>query len=159
MPEEKKERGLHELFEIGVLLKGINAVLELLFGSLLLFVDVQAIVEALIQNEIIEDPNDFLATHLHSIAGHITPGAEVFSGLYLIAHGVIKIVLVYGLLKNKIWAYPASLTVLALFVAYQGITWVRTHSIALLLLTIFDLSLIALIYHEYRARVRKAGIQ
>ncbi len=152
MTTDKQGRGLHRLFKVGVLLKGINAVVELLLGALLLFVDVGAIVQTFVADELIDDPTDFLATHLRLFAGHLTPGAEVYSGLYLISHGMIKIVLVWGLLRDRMWAYPASLAVLALFVAYQTITYVHTYSIPLLLLTIFDLSLMWLIYREYRSK-------
>lgn len=159
MNTAKKERGLHQLFEVGVLLKGVNAVLELVLGLVLLFFDVSAIVQTLAQNELVEDPNDFLATHLNAFVGHLAPGAELYSALYLLSHGLIKVVLVWGLLRDKLWAYPASLAVLALFVVYQSITFLHTHSIALLLLTIFDLSLIWLIWHEYRRHAKKLGLQ
>jgi uncharacterized membrane protein len=145
-----RERRIHEAFEIGIILKGLNALIELTLGLLFLFVDVRGIVETLIQNELVEDPNDFLANHLLPIANHLPPNAELYSALYLLSHGLIKIVLVWSLLKNKVWAYPASLAVLGLFVAYQSIKFLGNHSIALALLTIFDLVLIWLIYHEYR---------
>jgi uncharacterized membrane protein len=151
---KKIERGLHDFFEIGVVLKAINAVAELVLGALLLFVNVGAIVESLAANELVEDPDNFLGRHLHMLAGTLSPHAQFVSALYLISHGLIKAVLVYGLLRDKLWAYPASLAVLSLFVAYQVITYLRTYSIALLLLTLFDLVLMWLIYHEYRHHAR-----
>ncbi len=152
---EKLERGLHDFFEIGVILKAANAAAELVLGFLLLFVNVSAIVQSLAANELVEDPGNFLARHLNMLAGTLSPQAQFVSALYLISHGIIKAVLVYGLLRDKLWAYPASLAVLSLFVAYQVITYTRIHSIALLLLTLFDLVLIWLIYHEYRHHARK----
>lgn len=154
MTVAREERGLHRLFEVGVLLKGINAILELLFGGLLLFVNVGGIVKQLAANELVEDPDSFLAHHFSSFAGALSPHAQFLSALYLLSHGIIKVVLVWGLLRDKLWAYPASLAVLALFVAYQSITFVRTHSIGMLLLTVFDLTLMWLIYHEYRRHAR-----
>ncbi len=152
--ENTIERRIYQLFEVGVFLKGLNALLEIVLGVLLFFVDVRGLVSAFVENELVEDPNDFLATHLQPLAAHISPGGETFAALYLLSHGLVKIVLVWGLLRNKVWAYPASLAVLALFVLYQVIKWLGTHSIALLLLTLFDLVLIWLIWHEYR-RIQK----
>ena len=149
-----KGKGLHDLFEIGVVLKGVNAAVELLLGFLLLFVDVRGIIETLAQNELVEDPTDFLATHLQAEVSKLPPGAELYSALYLLSHGAVKAVLGWGLLKKKLWAYPASIVVLLLFIAYQVIKYLETHSIALMLLTLFDAALVYLIYHEYRAMQR-----
>jgi len=147
---DRIETWLHWSFEIGVVLKAISAGLELLFGLLLLFIDIRAIVQPFIDNELIDDPNDFLATHLQSAVANLSPGAELYSALYLLSHGIVKAALVGGLLRKKLWAYPASMVVLWLFIAYQTIKWIQTHSVALLLLTLFDLLLVYLIWHEYQ---------
>lgn len=144
-----KREGLHDLFEIGVILKGLNAALELVSGLLLLFVDVRGIIDVLIQNELVEDPTDFLATHLKAAVAKLPPGAEFYSALYLISHAIVKAVLVWGLLRKKLWAYPASIAILFLFIAYQSIKYLETRSIALLALTVFDAALMYLIWHEY----------
>ena len=145
-----KGKGLHELFEIGVLLKGANAILEIGIGVALLFVNVGDILRTLIEDQLVEDPDSFLARQLMRFASHFSPHAQFFAALYLLSHGAVKTVLVVGLLKRKIWAYPASLAVLGLFILYQTIKLIQTHSIALLLLNIFDISLVYLIWREYR---------
>ena len=58
--------------------------------------------------------------------------------------------LVIGLLKNKLWAYPASLIALGLFVLYQLYRFSYTHGAGLIVLTVFDLLVMSLIWHEYR---------
>ncbi len=156
--QQKREANIYRVFEVGVVLKGANALLEIALGFALFFFNIGDIVQTLVQNELVEDPNDFLAAHLLPLAEKITPQAEFYSALYLLSHGLIKIVLVVGLLRRKVWAYPASLAVLMLFVVYQSLTFLRTHSIPLLLLTIFDLALIWLIYHEYR-RMQSSGLK
>ncbi len=146
------EKQLHRLFEIGILLKGANAALEILLGFVFLFVNVGDIIQTLIENQLIDDPNDFIALHAQPFAEKITPGAEYYAALYLLSHGVVKIFLVGGLLRDKRWAYPASLAVLALFITYQSIKFLQTYSVGLALLTIFDIGLVWLIWHEYRRR-------
>lgn len=156
MEQEKKERGLHQLFEVGIILKGLNALIESVLGFALLFVNVGDIVRTLAENELLDDPNDFFATHaLQFASGHLSPQSQYFAALYLLSHGLIKVVLMYGLLRNRLWAFPASLAVLALFIAYQSIKWLQTHSILLLLLTIFDLVVIWLIWNEYQRVLKK----
>jgi uncharacterized membrane protein len=65
------ERRVRQIFEISVLLKGAHALIECIGGLVLTFVSTSAItnlVNALSQEELIEDPNDFVATHLLSLA-------------------------------------------------------------------------------------------
>lgn len=51
------------------------------------------------------------------------------------------------------WAYPALIAVLALFMFYQAVRFIETYSIAMFLLSVFDAALVWLIWHEYH-RVR-----
>lgn len=145
-----ERRSIHELFEIGIILKGLNALLEFGLGVVFLFVNVSAVIQTLVQTELVEDPNDFLANQLQLLANNISPGAQLYSALYLISHGIIKGVLVFGLLRGYLWAYPASLAVLALFVLYQLIQIIAAHSVPLVALTLFDLAVMWLIWKEYQ---------
>lgn len=152
MPQtDKREFRIHELFEVGIILKGLNALAQIILGALLLiFPNVAEIVQAFVTNELVEDPSDFFVTHLQGLTTGLSPQTQLFAALYLLSHGLIKIVLVAGLLRNKLWAYPASLAVLTLFIVYQVIKFLENHSIMLALLTLFDLAVMWLIWHEYR---------
>ena len=147
------EHRIHELFQFSVLLKGAHAVLECVSGLALALVSNASIVNAitwLTQDEIIQDPNDFVATHLLRMAQDFSVTTKNFYVFYLLSHGIVKLFLVAALLKNKFWAYPASLIVLGLFIAYQVYRFSYTHSIGLVLLTVFDLFVMFLIWHEYQ---------
>ena len=151
LQENKLERRIYQLFEVGVALKGLNALLQIVLGIGLLFTSrFSDVLIALVQNELIEDPGDFFATHLEKLTPYLTPHFQLYGALYLLSHGLVKVVLVWGLLKNKLWAYPASLAVLTLFILYQVIKIVQNHSIALTLLTLFDIAVLWLIWHEYQ---------
>ena len=106
-------------------------------------------VNAITQDELIEDPNDFVATHLLAMAHGLSVQTKSFYAFYLLSHGVIKLLLVVGLLRNKYWSYPASLIVLGLFVVYQLYRFSYTQGFGLILLTIFDVIVMILIWHEY----------
>ena len=152
--KELGEKGIYDAFLISVIAKGVFAALETFLGVLLLFTGsvVQFVLE-LVQNELIEDPTDFFATHFKSLLNP-SHDAQVFGGLYLLSHGVVKLFLVAGLLRKKLWAYPASLVVFALFIVYQLMRWLDTHSVWLLVLTAIDAIVMWLIWHEYRRMMR-----
>jgi uncharacterized membrane protein len=156
---EKTERGIHDVYIVTVVGKGIVALLEVILGIMFLFTNsITQLIIDLINNEIIEDPSDFFAGHLQSLL-HPTPQAQVFAGFYLLSHGVVKVFLVAALLRKKVWAYPASIAVFSLFIMYQLFRYFfKTHSGWLLVITVLDIVAIWLIYHEYKSTLRRATI-
>jgi uncharacterized membrane protein len=153
MNETPQEKTIDELFRISVFLKGVHSIIEIVGGILLLVIPVDVITDSLAwlsQGEFLESPHDIVANYLMHLSAQLSISTTLFAGLYLLSHGLIKIVLVFGLLKNKLWAYPWSIVVLGLFIAYQVYRYTFTHSIALVLLTIFDLFVMWLVWKEYR---------
>ncbi|MBI2717177.1 MAG: DUF2127 domain-containing protein [Rhizobiales bacterium] len=147
------ERTIHRAFEISVLLKGANAVIESAGGILLYLVstaDIATLVRWATLDELAEDPNDFISSHLQQLAQGFSVGSKNFYAFYLLSHGLVKLALVVGLLRGKLWSYPATLVVLALFVAYQFYRYSYTQSLGLIALTILDIVVMALVWHEYR---------
>lgn len=147
------EHRIHQIFEVSILLKGANAVLECVGGVALALISTHTIVSWITwitQDEFTQDPNDFVATHLLNMAQSFSVSTKNFYVFYLLSHGIVKLLLVAGLLRNKFWAYPASLVVLGVFIAYQVYRYTFTHSIGLVLLTVFDLFVMYLIWHEYQ---------
>jgi len=146
------EQRIHYIFEVSVLLKGAHALIECLGGLALAFASTASIAELvnrLTQEELIEDPNDFVATHLLRMAQGFSVSSKNFYAFYLLTHGIVKLALVAGLLKNKLWAYPSSMVVLGIFIIYQIYRFLYTQSVGLVVLTVFDLIVMALIWHEY----------
>ena len=147
------EHRIHQIFEVGVWLKGIHALIECLSGAVLYVVTTDAIVSwvnFLTREELSNDPNDFIAGHLWQMASQFSVASKQFYALYLLSHGLIKLLLVVGLLRNKLWSYPASLAALGAFMAYQLYRYSYTHSAGLLVLTVFDVIVVVLIWHEWR---------
>jgi uncharacterized membrane protein len=79
----------------------------------------------------------------------------MFGAVYLLAHGVVKVVLVTALLLNKLWAYPWMIVVLLLFIAYQLYRIVLNPTAGLIGLTIFDIVIVALTWREYHEQRRR----
>lgn len=102
------------------------------------------------RQELSEDPQDWVATTLLHWAQGFSIATQHFYAIYLLSHGLVKLILVAGLLRGARWAYPTSLVVMALFVLYQLYRFSFTHDVGLILLTAFDLFVIALIWREWR---------
>jgi uncharacterized membrane protein len=153
MDAPMQEKRIHQLFVVSVLAKGAHALVEIAGGLALYLVSTATIINAINRwsyDELIEDRNDWVATHLLDFAQHFSVAEHHFYAFYLLSHGVIKAVLVVGLLREKLWAYPASFAVFGAFIAYQIYRYSYTNDIGLILLSIFDLFVIALAVHEYR---------
>jgi uncharacterized membrane protein len=148
---------LDRLFEIGIILKGLNGLVELLGGVLLLLVtpsDIHHLVAAVTQGELSEDPDDFVARYLLHTADGLSGHEVIFGAVYLLLHGAVKVVLVIALLVNKLWAYPCMITVLLIFIGYQLYRIALQPSLGLAALTVFDALIVALTWREYRRQRR-----
>jgi uncharacterized membrane protein len=147
---------LDKTFKVGLVLKGLDGILEVIGGVLLLFVSPQAInhlARVLTAHELSEDPHDLIANYLLHTTAHLGRGTTIFGAVYLLSHGIAKIVLVALVLRDKLWAYPWLIGLLLAFIAYQLYRITAVHfSVGLTLLTIFDAFLVWLTWREYRAK-------
>jgi len=145
----------HGLFLLSVWSKGIAGLVET-FGGIVLFCIPQARLNAFVifltAPELAEDPTDRVATLLQRVVHELATDTKPFVSGYLIIHGVIKVLLVAGLLGRRLWSYSVSLWFLAAFVVYQLYRFLFTHSLWLIALTIVDLIVAFLIWREYQVR-------
>ena len=148
------QRGpLHWLFETSLLLKGIFAALESVAGFGLLVTGHSAIMRMadwLTRNELIEDPTDPMAAHIGNLAARFDASSQHFYAIYLLTHGLVKLVVVLLLARKIAAAYPLAIAVFAAFIAYQLHRWSLTHSPMMLILSAFDMLLIWLTWREWR---------
>ena len=148
-----QEKRIHQVFVASVLFKGAHALIEIVSGLALYLVSTATIITMLNRwsyGELAEDKHDWIANHLLEFSRHFSVAEHHFYAFYLLSHGIIKGILVIGLLREKLWAYPASFAVFGAFIAYQLYRYSYTHDFALILLSIFDLFVIYLAVHEYR---------
>jgi len=151
-------RHIHRLFEVSVTLKGLHALLELVTGAAILAlspVAVSNLFVELAQREQAHDAPGFIATALLALASGVQHGGQRFAGFYLLAVGMINLVLVIGLLTSSLWSFPAALAAIASLMAYQLYRYTHTRAIALIFLTAFDAVVWWLVWHEYR--ILRAG--
>ncbi len=163
---KSRARFAHVLFRIGVWIKGLDGILELTGGTLFLFISRSAlgrVVGFLTAHELSEDPHDLLANALRHAVEHLSSDTKLFGSVYLLVHGFIKVFLVWGLLRNRLWAYPTAIAFLCAFVGYQVYRVSHHHSLGLLVLTVIDIGIVLLIVHEYlyvrRERKSRGGAE
>ena len=146
---------LHDAYRTGITMKGVDGLLEATGGVLLWFIRPQAMSHALrvlSLHELSRDPNDFVGIHLLHISAKLAHSDPTFASIYLIWHGLAKAGLAVALWMNRLWAYPLAIGVFSAFALYQIYRFGHTHSIALMILTIFDASIVWLTWKEYGVR-------
>ena len=112
--KSSKGRRGHRLFELAILLKGVDGALELVGGVLAAFVPLSALdslIYMVTAHELSLEPDDRIANALRSFADVLSIGTKHYAAAYLLSHGLLKLVLVYGLWREKTWAFPRGLPV------------------------------------------------
>lgn len=149
---QKAEQRIRLYFLGSILLKGAISLLEVLAGGFLLFVPVSVPVQFLtrmIGNMSPQIVQSGLIAHLLHGLQALGGVSGLFIAIYLLSRGLIKVILIVALLKNRLWAYPSSLVVLGVFVLYQCYQLVTGLSGFIVALTIFDLVVMWSIWMEY----------
>lgn len=154
-------RTLDRVFAVSIVLKGLDGAFELIGGFALLFIspatlrdwlgDVVSFV--LVGHE--SSPMFHWAIHLGDSWGAKT---TLFAAAYLLLHGIIKVVLVWALLRQQLWAYPWMLAALGVFIALQCYDLIVRFSWWMLALTLFDVFIVILTAREWQLhRARHAA--
>ena len=150
--DTRNNDALHRLFTLGMWAKGIDGVIEIVGGILLLALKPAALsrlVIALTQHELVEDPHDRVATALRTLVAGLSISTQIFGSAYLIAHGLSKILIVAGVLSGHRRVYPIAIGFLGLFIVYQCYRLSYSYNLGLLGLTIFDIVVFGLVWREY----------
>lgn len=151
--ESRREQRIHRFFEITLVLKALFAVGEIVaaIGVFVVPLDkVADFVGAVTSTELAKHPHDIVAAHLATWAQNLSVDTKHFVAFYLLSHGAVKLWVIIGLMRERLWYYPVALVLFTLFIVYQMHRYTLTHSVSLLLLTAVDLVVIALTWHEYR---------
>ncbi|GAA4852937.1 DUF2127 domain-containing protein [Saccharopolyspora rosea] len=141
-----------KLFRVAVVLKGLDGVVQLLGGILVIFVPPSAITALahVTTRDVFGGAGGPLAQHFEQAAEHFANGGtRTFVIAYLLVHGVIKIGLVIALLCKIRPAYPIAVVALGAFVVFEVLRATRTHSIELPFFAALDVLIIVMVIKEY----------
>jgi uncharacterized membrane protein len=147
-------------FRVLIILKGLDGLLEVVGGILLLIVkpeQIAGLAQFLTQHELSQDPHDLIANLvLHGANSLSGAHATLFGAFYLLSHGLVKVVLVWAVLRDRLWAYPWMIGFLGIFIVYQVYRMFVHFTLGLFLLTVFDVVVVWLTVREYQRNRRRA---
>lgn len=147
------KKNIHASFHIGLIVKGLYDIGEVMCGILLIFLNperMRKLITLISKNELIEDPKDFIMNYLVSFSRVFSISMQHFTSFYLLSHGIVKILILILLWRKKLWAYPLSCVVFMFFIVIQTQRFIKSHSIMLLVLTLIDIAMIVLTILEYK---------
>jgi uncharacterized membrane protein len=146
------EQTVYELFKWSIILKGVISLGEIVVGLTLLLFPADRIISLVHQGAaaLTGHANNPVAAHALSELAQFEKGAVLFVAFYLLSRGIVKCGLIWALLRNVLWAYPASLVVLGVLVLYQFYEIAKAGSVFVIGITIFDLFVIYFIWREWQ---------
>jgi uncharacterized membrane protein len=148
------------LYFIGVTVKGVDGVVELLLGLALLLVP--SLPHAALEAAASKASSgtipfgQFISNYLENLDGTLAQWGTWLVIAYLIAHGAIKVLLVVCLLLRLHRVYPIAVAVLSAFLAYEIYLFSVKPGVTLGLFVILDAVIIYLVIREYRQLKRLA---
>jgi uncharacterized membrane protein len=143
----------HSLFEYAIVAKGFIGVWEIVSAFLILFVskaEFSSLFSLIARSELLENPRDMFINFIAQNLQTLSLNTKIFIAIFILIHGLLDIFLVIQLYRNKIWAYLLAIAVMLIFIGYQIYRITLYHSPVLVVITIFDLFLVGLIWHEYK---------
>ncbi len=140
------------LFRVGMVVKGVDSMFEVVGGILLLMpTRLARYITVLSEHEAFRHHNA-LAGRLDDMAFTVAMNPSLGEAAYLMVHGLVKVVLITAIFCNKRWGYTGLFVILSLFATVEAVRSVTAHEIVTGALAAFDIAVVVLIYKEYRAR-------
>ncbi len=137
-----------KLFELGLIIKGVDAIFEIMGGLLLLTpIRVSGWLAVISQHSKHE-----LTAHLWQNVADKVALASIATALYLLVHGMAKVVLIAAVFKDKKWGYVGLMGVLSFFAVFELFKAASKHESLVLALCFFDALIVFLIAKEYQKK-------
>lgn len=142
---------------ISILLKGLISLIETISGTVLLFIP-PSLYLGFLDRLVDFIPFVHLSTQLDAELAQYTAHTAHFVAFYFFIRGIVKLVLIIALLRNKLWAFPFLLAVMGALVLYQLWQIFTTHSYLVIGITLFDLIVMYFVYREWRLVRERLGL-
>ena len=151
--DARRDLILDWVFLVGVLFKGIDGLVEVAVGLPLLFVthgQLVSLARAVTAGELAEDPHDLIANLIVHESSKLSASGLFIGGIYLLIHGLVKLVIVIALIRGTRRVYPWAVGALTILLIVQVVDLVLKFSTGVLLLTVLDVVIIWLTAREWR---------
>lgn len=151
----RRDRAAAVAYQIGIWLKGIDGLVELIAGLLLWLAP--SVLRGALAPLIATDADDravrlLVADWAGRLDTGIAAGPSHVVIIFLLTHGIIKIVLAYCLIRGFHWVYPYAIAILGLFTLYQLYAVIRTPSVGGIVFLAIDVAIVWLIWRESRLK-------
>ena len=156
--QRKREHWLHVIFYITLIGKGLFGLGQMASGIVVLVVPRHVWHQLAVKLTAGNADNPVTAWLLQQTE-HLDSGIQLYAAVYMISHAATKIVLVWAVLKGRMWAYPWMLGFLAVFIIYQTYEIFARQSIFFLALTVFDIFIVWLTRHEWNLQKRQKALK
>ena len=151
----RRTKWFDTVYKIGIGIKGFDGAVELVAGILLAFAPhtphrllLRAADEAREHNGTLFHLFEKTVIHLDA---QLTGGVLIFIIIFLIIHGLVKLILVYALFKKIYRAYPYGLALLIILLIVQVIPlFSHPGALDLWIFTVLDIFIIYLVWAEYQ---------
>lgn len=135
---------LHKAFLTTVIINGVIALLDIMAGFFFAFQQtITPFLSGLSQDS---GTLSFIATLIQNMSARV----QTIGAFYFFSHGAVKLLLIWGLWKSKLWAYPVSIIFLSGFSVYQLYESITHYSFIVTAFLLFNTIVIILVIHEYR---------
>jgi uncharacterized membrane protein len=145
------------VYSVIVAIKGLDGVLELVAGLVLLLApDVAAGAFTALADELAEGSSvlqQALAMSADAASGGVAAGALPLA-VFLVIHGVVKLLTVTALLRRAVRWYPWAIGALVVLLVAQVVDVVASPGIGGVVLAVLDVAVLVLVVWEYR-RLRR----
>ena len=144
----------HLAFLAAIAVKAIDGLVESLAGLAVAMLGTQGIYDLIFQltaPELDLHPESRTVHLLRHGATTLTHASSRFVVVWLLVHGVLKVVLAVELFRGKSWIFPVAAAILSGFVVFMTYKMVIHYSPWLLALALFDLLTVALVLNEWRS--------
>ena len=134
-------------FYVGLAIKMVSALVEFIGGLVMIILNnewINSFIRSIATPELREDPKDVLMNHF------ITFSTQHSVAIYMLIHGMTKLIVIHLLWKKKVWAYPFAVIVFGLFIVYEIYKYLNSQSAILLPIIIIDIVIIIMIILEYK---------
>ena len=135
---------LHKVFLATIVINGVIAVLDILAGF---FFAYNHLIDPYLTS--LTQQGGIIAT-LAALIQNMSGRVQAIGAFYFFSHGAVKALLVWGLWKTKLWAYPVSIIFLSGFSIYQLYEIIIHFSFIVTAFLLFNTVVIILVINEYR---------